>query len=319
MKVDNNRKYFKKFSHRKVLIVGGSGFIGQALAKRLLSLKAAVFSLSRTENRTALMPFGVLCKVADLRDKSGLTRVIGGEKFDYVINAGGYIDHAKYLEGGRQVINTHYVGTLNLLDLVYQPGLKRFIQIGSSDEYGNSPAPQREDMREAAIAPYSAAKVATTNLLQTLARSEGFPGVVVRLFLVYGPGQYEARFLPFVINGCLQNVAFPTSQGEQLRDFCYIEDVVEGLLLSAVKKEAIGQVINIASGKPISIRNVIMKVVELIGGGNPTFGAHSYRSGENMALYANIQKAGTILNWGPTTLLDEGLKKTIVWYSHRHS
>lgn len=314
MKSDQNKNDLQEFMGKKVLVVGGTGFIGRALVNGLLSLGAEVVSLSKTEDRLALMPAEVCCRVADLVDKIGLTRAIGQEKFDYVINAGGYIDHSRYLEGGRRVIEAHFIGTLNLLDLVYRPGLKRFIQIGSSDEYGLAPPPQVEDFREAPFAPYSVAKTGITHLIQALARTEGFPGVIVRLFLVYGPGQGEARFLPQVIQGCLLDRTIPTTRGEQRRDFCFIEDIVEGIILAMMKSEAEGEIINIASGQEVSIRNVMEKIVGIIGKGHPNFGAIPYRLGENMALYASIEKAKTILGWKPSTAFDEGLRKTIKWY-----
>jgi nucleoside-diphosphate-sugar epimerase len=298
---------------KRVLVVGGSGFIGAALVRRLLKLKAEVSSIGkRNDGKVKLEMAGH--RVVDIQDHVALAKVISDQEYNIVINAAGYVDHSPYLQGGINVINTHYLGNMNLIDLCYRPCLQRFIYIGSSDEYGLAPSPQQEDLREAPITPYAAAKTGATHLIQTLARTEGFPGVVVRLFLVYGPGQAEYRFLPQVITGCLQNREVPATKGEQLRDFCFIEDVIDGLLLSAVKHEALGQLINIASGKAISIRNMINKVVGIIGKGRPNFGAYPYRLGENMSLYASIKRAKEILGWEPITTLDEGLKKTVSWY-----
>ena len=112
----------------------------------------------------------------------------------------------------------------NLIEALGQSPLRGFVQVGSSDEYGNVPAPQREDMREAPFSPYSAAKAGASHFVQALARTEGFPGSVVRFFLVYGPGQDQRRFLPQIIRGALADAAFPTSLGGQLRDFLYIDD-----------------------------------------------------------------------------------------------
>jgi len=304
------REVFKK----KFLVVGGRGFIGRALVRRLLELGADVVSLSRRDIATDFTPAGSREVVADLRNPASLNAVLKGDRFDYVFNAVGYIDHSPYFKGGRDVIDTHYIGTLNLLNQVYWSRLKRFVQIGSSDEYGSGLSPQSENLREAPISPYSAAKVGVTHLIQAASRTEDFPGVVVRLFLVYGPGQDYKRFLPQIIKGCLDGRIFPTSLGEQLRDFCYIEDVVEGLLLAALKREAVGRVINIASGRPVSIRRVIEKVVELVGRGQPDFGTYPYRAGENMELHADISLAKSLLDWKPRTNLEEGLKRTIEHY-----
>ena len=297
----------------KILVVGGSGFIGQALIRRLIHLDAEVVSLSRTGSRVSQKFDDLITFTADFRDPIALAG-IGSFSFDYIFNLGGYIDHSPYTKGGREVIDTHYGGLLNLLSSIDLSRVKKFVQVGSSDEYGNAPAPQREGMREAPISPYSVAKVSATHLIQALCRTEKFPGVVVRLFLVYGPGQSQQRFLPQIITGCLKGERFPTSAGGQVRDFCYIDDVVDGIIHAAIKPRAVSAVINIASGEPITVRAVIEKVVQLIGSGKPDFGALPYRSGENMKLYADISAARELLGWQPATSLDDGLKKTIFWY-----
>jgi len=302
---------------KRVLVAGGRGFIGKHLVNALDKAGSLVTTISITESSEVEERDRVEHLSADISDASALARVLGRQIFDYVFNLSGYIDHSPFLRGGIETIRAQYVGVLNLLHLVYRPQLKRFVHIGSSDEYGNAAAPQVEEFREAPIAPYSAAKAGITHLIQTLAKTESFPGVVARLFLVYGPGQGPQRFIPKIIKGCLEDSTFPTSLGEQLRDFCYIEDVVEGLILSAVAPKASGKVINIASGQAVSIRNVIEKIVELIGKGRADFGAVPYRSGESMKLYADTRQACELLAWKAGTSLEEGLKKTIAWYQRR--
>ena len=295
-------------------MTGGGGFIGRALIKKLVSVGARVVDLSRREKVDDDPAHGVEGLNSNVCKRDDLKKALAGRSFEYVFNAAGYIDHSTYLEGGRGVVDVHYTGVLNLLDQVFTPSLKKFVQIGSSDEYGNAAAPQKEDMREAPISPYSAAKTAATHLVQALSRTENFPGTVVRFFLVYGPGQDENRVIPQIIRGCLEDKIFPASYGEQLRDFCYIEDVVNGLLQAAVCPKAVGEVFNIASGRPVSIRSVIEQVVALTGKGKAEFGKHPYRPGENMSLYADISKAERELGWRPETSLEEGLKKTIEYY-----
>ena len=130
-----------------------------------------------------------------------------------MINLSGYIDHSPFLDGGCSVINTHFGGVQNLLQVLDWSKLKRFVQIGSSDEYGNHPPPQHEEMRELPISPYSLGKVASTQFLQMLHRTQGFPAVIVRLFLTYGPGQDNKRFFPATIQGCLSAILFQQLQG----------------------------------------------------------------------------------------------------------
>ena len=293
----------------KVLIIGGSGFIGRHLVKRCLKDTRFVTCIGFSQS---IKDFDTIH--VDIKNSDKLRNVLYGKSFDYIFNLGGYIDHTHYFKGGRNVIETHFTGLLNVLDCIDIKSLKGFVQVGSSDEYGNAPSPQRETMRENSISPYSQAKVAASHLVQMLHRTEGFPGVVLRFFLVYGPRQNEKRFLPQIIKGCLNNVEFKTSEGKQLRDFCYIDDVVEAMIKAAVLPQSRGQVINVASGIPVAIRDVIQKIMLLTGGGKPLWGGHPYRVGENMELYADISLAKNLLHWEPQVSLDVGLKKTIEYY-----
>ena len=170
-------------------------------------------------------------------------------------------------------------------------------------------------MREKPISPYSLAKASGTHLLQMLSRTESYPAVILRLFLTYGPGQNSNRFIPQIIRGCLRDEYFPTSTGIQIRDLCYVSDTVNAIVKAMLTDESSGHVINIGSGQPMTIRRVIEKVVEIVGKGRPAFGDLSYRPGEGMSLYANIEKAGRLLNWVPKVNLEEGLESTIHWYA----
>ena len=118
--------------------------------------------------------------------------------------------------------------------------------------------------REQPISPYSFAKTASTHFLEMLNRSESFPSCNMRLFLVYGPGQKNNRFIPQIIRGCLEDKNFPVSHGEQLRDFCYIDDIVNALLKALTSEKVLGKTYNLASGNPISIRDIISMIQSLI-------------------------------------------------------
>ena len=142
-------------------------------------------------------------------------------------------------------------------------------------------------------------------------KTQRFPVVILRLFLVYGVGQKNNRFIPQVIDGCIKKNSFPASAGKQLRDFCYIDDVVKSILLSLKSTKSHGEIINIASGNPIYIKNVVNTIVDKIGLGKPNFGKIRYRNLENMKLYADISKAKKFLNWRPVISLDKGLELII--------
>ena len=103
-----------------------------------------------------------------------------------------------------------------------------------------------------------------------------------------------------------------------MRDFCYIEDVVDAIFLTLENTSAEGEIINIASGVAYRIKDVIEKIREIVGSGVPEYGKIKFREGENMELYADISKARELLNWHPKLGLSEGLKKTIEWYKENN-
>lgn len=299
------------------MVVGGNGFIGRHIVDRGVGLGWDVTSLSLSPPGADAKNPTVRYVAADITDSDALNRTLTGSAFEYVVNCGGYIEHTLFFSGGRRVFDTHFVGVLNLAQLLNRDVLKSFINIGSSDEYGNNPAPQLETHREAPISPYSLGKVAATHFLQMLYRTEGLPSTTLRLFLTYGPGQDVRRFLPQIIKGCLEGRSFPTSEGRQLRDFCFIEDTVEAIFAALSNPAARGETINIASGTGVSIRQMIETVQGQIGRGEPRFGEIAYRPGENMALWADVSKARTLLGWSAKVTLAAGLGKTIQWFKDR--
>lgn len=293
----------------RLLVIGGTGFIGHHLLRSTKD-EWQVTSISLNPPSPQRFVRSVRYIKLDLTDFAAVKSFLV-EDFDYVVNLGGYVDHMLYKDGGQSVITAHFLALQNLIAILPRKSLKRFVHVGSSDEYGNLPAPQHEGFREDPISPYSMAKVASTHLLQMLHRTEGFPAVILRLFLVYGPHQDERRFLPQVVKACLRDDEFAASEGNQLRDFCHVRDVVQAIILALQTKDVEGQIFNIASGIPISIRSIIETVQNIVGGGKPRYGSLPYRVGENMALYANIQKAEKILRWCPVIAMKEGLQQII--------
>lgn len=299
-------------STARILVLGGNGFIGRHVVTRALErgwhVTATGFALAG--NPQAWAPQVTWHRV-DAADRNSLGAALAGAAFDYVVNCGGYIDHTPYFHGGQWVFNAHFGAAFHLPGLLDRSRLMAFVNLGSSDEYGDHPAPQAEICREAPISPYACGKAASTQFLQMLARTEGFPATTLRLFLTYGPGQGDRRFLPQIIRSCAAGIQFPVSRGEQLRDFCYVTDVVRAIFLALETSSAIGQVINVGSGKPISIRSAIEHVRSVIGKGVPSYGQVAYRAGENMSLYPDISRARSLLGWEPQVSFEEGIRETI--------
>tara|TARA_Y100001970_G_scaffold286159_1_gene407640 strand:- start:2959 stop:3879 length:921 start_codon:yes stop_codon:yes gene_type:complete len=300
---------------KKLLVIGGTGFIGSHLCKNAIKKNYKVYSISmnlpKTYNKISTVKY-YRCNILDTKK---LKKILSNN-FDYVVNLGGYIDHSSYNLNGKNIFDQHFFGLVNLINFLKRDKLKKFIHIGSSDEYGISKYPQNEKMKEKPFSAYSSAKVSSTRLLKSLYNSDNFPVVIIRLFLVYGPFQKDNRFLPFIIKSCLANKTFETTSGSQIRDFCYVDDVIEAIFILLKSKKSNGEIFNVGSGKPIKIKNVIEYVVKIIGKGVPQFGKIKMRKNENTSLYSNNYKIYQKTIWKPKINIKSGLIKTIDFYKN---
>ena len=297
---------------KKILIVGGSGFIGSKLSEKCLKKNFDITLLFSNKKKTVNSSFKkIICNISK---KKELNKKLKNKNFDYVINLGGYVDHSKKIK----TFKTHYNGCKNLIDHFKNKNLLKFVQIGSSVEYGMNKAPQLENKitnEKNLKSIYGLAKLKSTNYLINLNKFFFFPYTVIRFFLVYGPGQLENRLIPFVIKSCLADKKFKTSSGIQLRDFLYIDDAVDAIISVLNNKNSNGQIINICSSSPVKIKNKIKLINKKIKKGKPIFGKVKLRPDEPIKLYSNYNKARKILNWKPKVNLPEGIDKTIKYYA----
>ena len=297
----------------KILVAGGTGFIGENLINELLSLGNEVVSISIRKIKTAKNIKYIFHDLTMQLNKKDLLYL---SDIDYIVNCSGYVDHTNFKNGGKSIFNNHFQSLYLLTELGIKLNVKSFIHIGSSDEYGISKSPIKENIREMPISPYALGKLTCTHYLQQCFRQGLLNAVILRPFLVFGERQKTNRFLPYIIKECLNDREFKVTKGEQKRDYLYVKDFNNAVLKSLNNKKAFGEVINIASGNPITIREIINKVQNNIGKGRPIFGGQEYRQGESMELYANIKKAKDILDWYPKSNFDQSLNKVINWYKN---
>jgi nucleoside-diphosphate-sugar epimerase len=292
---------------KKVLVIGGTGFLGSSLAERL-KRKFDVY-ITTYKQKSDNKKFKI-----DITSERSIKNFFLKKKFNYVINLAGYIDHSNLDKTGDKVLKTHLQSLFYICKWIDKSKLEHFIQIGSSDEYGNRPSPQNEKMNEDPFSIYSYAKSAATRFILTLNKTENFPGTVIRPFLIYGPAQDQNRFIPQIIKGCLDDKSFPTSAGMQYRDFCYITDFSNSIFKILGKKKTFGKIYNVGSGKKIKIRDIVNMIKNIIKKGDPQFGKFPYRKNESMSLYPNIHKIRNHTGWSPKVKLYNGLQKTIKFY-----
>ena len=298
----------------KILIVGGTGFLGFHLAKYYSKKKSfKTISLSRKKPKKIRRIHNVKYIYSDITRKNKLFDILKKQKnIKYVVNFGGEVEHKKL----KKTFSSHYYGLKNLIEFFMQKDIKKFIQIGSSLEYGNYRSPQKEINLLKPKSNYSKAKAYSSKFLINLYKRLDFPIIIVRPYQVFGPYQDLNRLIPFVISSCLKDKKFACSNGLQYRDFLYIDDFIYSIA-SLLKKNLKGQIFNIGFGKAIQIRKIIKQIQKKIKKGTPEFGKIKLRLDENIITYPDISKIKKSIKWKPKTPFLSGLDKTINFYK-RH-
>ena len=308
------------FAGIPVLVTGANGFIGSHLSRYLISHNADVHLFLRKG-----------CDMTRIRDIEPRVRIWRGDILDFhalldcfriavpkiIFHLAAVLNVSRDTRLLNSLLDTNFQGTLNIFRAVQETGISPdcIINTGSSEEYGAGAAPFVESQREMPVSPYSVSKVAATHLGQMLYRTSGLPVVTLRPFLVYGPGQSTNMFIPSLIRHCLEKKDFSMTEGDQSRDFVYVDDVVDAYARVAVSRLAAGEVINVGSGIENQIRYVAEQVVHKMG--SPVrlmIGALQKRTGEADHFFCDNSKAREVLGWSSLISLDDGLDRTIQWY-----
>ncbi len=297
---------------RNIIIFGGTGFIGYHLIKRLAKRNFNIVSISKSKPRKNRKIKNVKYLNIDVTLKKNLNSIFK-KKYDYVFNLAGYVDHSKKI----LTLNTHYIFVRKLIKTLKNKKIKKFVQIGSSLEYADNKSPHKENLklsRENFNSFYSLSKFLSTEFLTNQKLDNKINYLVVRPYLIYGPNQDENRIIPFVINKCIKNQKFDTSSGNQIRNFLYIDDFIDGLIELTFNNKINNQIVNIGSYKNYKIKTIIKKIIKLCEKGKPNFGKIKLRKDENLISYPNLEKIKKLIKWSPNYQIDRGLIKTINYY-----
>ncbi|MFQ5599026.1 MAG: NAD-dependent epimerase/dehydratase family protein [Candidatus Krumholzibacteriia bacterium] len=300
-----------------VLVTGGTGFMGRHLVRALRERGDRVVVVGRRSSTG--LPEDVAYEQGDLAAESFADRLIRRLRPQRVFHLASAVNVKRDLQLLDDQVRNTQLAAVYVARACLEGGVRRLVHVGTCEEYGNGPAPFRENQAPAPVSPYSAAKVAATAFVRTLCVSFGLRAVIVRPFLTYGPGQPANLLVPALIRSALEGNDFPMTPGEQTREFNFIEDVIEGMLRAGEAEGVEGEIINIGCGEPRRIRDVAALVLELMG--NPVqlqLGKLSYRPGETWEFYCSNEKARDLLGWEPRTPLEDGLRRTIAWYREKH-
>src|SRR5690349_14653756 len=296
-----------------VLVTGASGFLGSHVVRTLVRQGFdAVSVFHKTGFDEDRRHFRL-----DLRDTAAMQKLFRQFQFSAVVHlaASGVSAEAENFE---DLIAVNTLATAALARTALAHGIERFLYVGSGFEY----RPQAHAMDESTPlgAPnlYGASKAAGWMLLQTLHRMEGLPLVTFRPFSVYGPGENPAKLVPYAIQQALNGEPIRLMLGSQVRDYVFVEDVVEALRLGLTAPSAVGQVYNIGTGpnEARSVRQMVQKILSLTGAPLRLcwFDRASRSRRDPPYLVSDPTKAHVELGWRPRVALEEGLARTVAWY-----
>lgn len=290
-----------------MLMTGGSGFIGHRTAARLQECGAEVHVISRSP----VADDGPLIRHSvDLTRADDVLKVVADVRPDAVFHFASAVTGDRSPDMVSPVLNANLVSATNLMYscVVHAPSA-RVILAGSIEEPGRGQG-------DIPTSPYAAAKWAASGYARMFAHLWDLQVTVLRIAMVYGPGQRDLKKLvPYVVLNLLRGESPRLTSGNRLVDWVYVDDVADAFMRAVDSRDAIGKIFDIGSGKPISIRETVSLISDLTGSSVvPEFGAIPDRQAD-LPQRADTRAALQLLDWEASTPLSKGLRKTIEWYA----
>ena len=296
-----------RFAGQRILITGASGFIGSHLCRRLRGCGAELHAVSR-EVRTSSGP-GLRWWHADLAEYAAVHEIISAIRPDIVFHLASLVTGARKVELVIPTLRGNLLSTINLLTAVAERGCNRLIHAGSMEE------PVSDESFPIPSSPYAASKWASAGYARMFHTLFGLPVILLRIFMVYGPGQMDSsKLIPYVILSLLRGEVPKLTSGNRPVDWIFVEDVIEGLLAAATAENLGVATLDIGSGSLVTVREIVQRLRHLVDPSLvPVFGAMGDRPHE-VVRSADISATEKTLGWRPKTPLWDGLEKTVEWY-----
>lgn len=310
---------------KRILITGGAGFIGTAACSRLADDNEVVLydNLWRDALKTSslLEHPNVQLVTGDVLDRDKLARSVEGVQIVLHMAAIAGIDTV--VRSPIHTMKVNILGTVNLLDALepMMDRIERFVFFSTSEVFG-SYAYKRRESETTNLQPvgegrwtYSVSKLAAEHLVHSYYREHGLPTVSVRPFNVYGPGQVGEGAVHMFTDRALRGLPLQIhGDGDQIRSWCYIDDMVQGVLLCLEREEAVANVFNIGNSRgTITILSLAEKIVALAGSDSPIVHVPKHYIDVELRI-PSIEQAQERLGYQPQVDLTEGLSRTIAWY-----
>ena len=280
----------------KILVTGGTGFIGRYVLDRLIRQGTCPVAAAR---RPAAASPDLDFVELDITDVRRVQEIVSSVRPDAVIHLAGIAGSQD--PDGTRCHDINVTGTRNLLEALSQSNCEGIVMIGSAAEYGTQKTPFREIMSPLPASPYGRSKAEATALAMEMYAESGLPVTVLRVFTAYGIGQPEKMFLPLAINHALRGIPFAMTDGSQRRDHVHVEDVADAVVAALETDDAVGRIINIGSGTGVKLATIAEKVWEL-SHADPsllTVGEPGPDPDSRLDTEADISLAKKLLNWSP--------------------
>ena len=305
----------------RVLVTGGSGFIGHHLVRRLLAEGCKVGVVVRYANamhneRLRSIYDSLHVIEADIRNRGALA-AIGEFAPQIVFHLAAYNHVGDSFTQVEECFDVNAKGTANVFDIAAAASAQKFIYASTSEVYGHQTGvPFVETAMPEPISPYAITKYAGELYCRLKQRTEQRTStIVLRPFNAYGPYQGAKAIIPELITACLLGRPIRTTPGEQTREFNFVEDLVEGMILAMRTEKRIEGVINLGASEEIKIRDLVLKIAKLTDTKSKIeIGALPYRPTEVWRMYCDNTRARETLGWRPKVTIEQGLKLTIEWY-----
>jgi nucleoside-diphosphate-sugar epimerase len=305
----------------KYLITGGAGFIGSNLARKLLSMGEEVVVLDDLSTGKKANLEGIKDRVrlvvGDICDLDVVREAMEG--IDYVFHHAAVVSVPRSVDDPMRTNQVNVDGTLNCLLAARDVEAKRFVFAASSSAYGDSKElPKHEDMKPHPLSPYGVSKLVGEMYCRVFHEVYGLPTVSLRYFNIFGPYQdphsQYAAVVPIFITRLLKGES-PViyGDGEQSRDFTYIDNAVQANLLAVHSSGADGKTINVACGARYTLNDLVGHLKKLTGSDiDPTY--ENPRPGDIKHSMGDISTAAGLLGYAPDVSFEEGLKRTVAWF-----
>ena len=309
----------------RFLVTGGAGFIGSNIVEHLLAAGAHVRILdnffsgrrSNLDDVRAATGRDADLMVGDIRDMQTVRAAMLG--MDFCLHQAAIPSVPRSVSDPESTNAVNIDGSLNVLVAARDAKLKRVVVASSSSVYGETPTlPKHEELALDPLSPYAVSKLATETYAKVFFGMYGLEAVALRYFNVFGPRQdpnsQYAAVVPNFVNAALSGGTIRIyGDGEQTRDFTYVENVVRANVGSCFAPNAPGKAINIAGGDRVTVNQLAQKIMALAGGRTQIVHEPS-RSGDIKHSLASVERARTILGYNRTVNLDEGLRRTVEAY-----